>query len=81
MEITKWTHVIFGLVKEGISEILDGRLGAFHIEIVAGQLGAHLELKAFGALESIGKEDPTTSTCRMGSEVVYASCFKGRSIP
>lgn len=29
------TSVIFGTVKEGIMEILDERLGAFHIDIMA----------------------------------------------
>ena len=45
-DILEWTHVIFGSVKEGILELLYGCLGAFQAEIVAGQLGTHLEPNA-----------------------------------
>ena len=43
--------------------LLDGSLGAFHAKFVAGQLGAHLEPKACGSLESIRKDTPIVSSC------------------
>ena len=61
--ILEWTPVIFGSLTEGILELLDGYLEAFQVEIVARQLGAHLEPKACGALESFKKEDPTSRSC------------------
>ena len=58
-------------------ELLDGRLGAFQAEIVAWKLGAHLEPKACGALESFNKEDHIASSYHFGSEVGYVPCFQG----
>ena len=34
--ILEWTPVVFGSVKEGILELLDGHLGAFRAEVVVG---------------------------------------------
>ena len=47
--IMEWTPVIYGLVEDGILELLDNHLGVFRVKIVAGQLGAHLEPKACGS--------------------------------
>ena len=48
--ILEWPHMIFGLVKERILKLLDVCLGAFRVEIVVGQLGAHLEPPTCGSL-------------------------------
>ena len=64
----------FGSVKEWILELLDGRPRAFRAEILAGQLGAHLEPKACGSLESFKKEDPMSSSCLLESEGSFAPC-------
>ena len=57
-------------------ELLDSCLGAFWTEIVAGKLGAHLELKAYGSLGPFRKEDPIASSCLLGLEVGYATCLQ-----
>ena len=44
-DILEWTPVLFGLVKEGISVLLDGCLVAFQNNIIVVQLGAHLSSK------------------------------------
>lgn len=75
------TPMIFGVVKEGITKLLDGHLGAFRAEIEVGQLGVHRELEAFGALESFMEKNLIASPCLEGSNVVDASCISGGSIP
>lgn len=67
--------MIFGTMRKGIMELLDDRLGDFWAEFVAGQLGTHGELRACGALESFGEEDPITSSCHEGSKVGNESCL------
>lgn len=58
-------HVMFGMIKEGIMEILNEWLGAFHIEMAAGRFGVQSltfrEFKTYGALELFGKKDPIVS--------------------
>ena len=70
-DILEWTLAIFSSDKEGILELLDGRLRALRDEIVTGWLGDLLEPKACGSLESFRKEDHIVSSCQLGSEVVY----------
>lgn len=69
--------MICGLVKEAILELLDGRLGGFRADFLIGQLRAHLEPNACGALESFRKEDPIGSSCYLRLEVDYAPCIQG----
>lgn len=68
---------MFGTIKNGIMELLDDRLRAFQANIAVEQLEAHRELKACGALEFFGKEDPIASSCHEGSKVGYGSCRQG----
>ena len=62
--IIEQTPVIFGTIKEGIMELLDERLGAFHVEIRA-MVGARSlnfwEFRACGASEIFGKKDLISS--------------------
>ena len=57
--------MIFGIVKEGIIEILNERLGLIHIEMVA-MMGAHTltfrEFRACGASDYHGAKDPIASS-------------------
>ena len=57
--------MIFSSVKEGILELLYGLRGASQTEIIAGQLGAHLEPKAGATLGSFKKEDLIVSSCHL----------------
>ena len=69
--------MICGSIKEWILELLDGRLGGFWAEFFRGQLRAHLEPKACGALECFRKEDPIGSSFHLRLEVGYAPCIQG----
>ena len=60
--------MVLGSAKEGVLELFDGHLWALWARIMVGQLGAHLEPKAWGSLESFRKEDPIVSSCHLGSE-------------
>ena len=73
--------MIFGSIKEGIMEPLEDRFGDFKVEIATGQLWDHRELKACGAQENFGKEDPFASSCHEGLKVDYASCLFRELIP
>ena len=68
--------MIFGSVKDEILELVDSLLGVFRIEIVARQLGAHLEPKACGLLGTCRKEDPIIRSFHLASEVNGASCLQ-----
>ena len=61
------TLVIFGIVKEGIMEIMDEMLRSFRVQIAAGQIGARAplfrEFKVCGAHESFRVRDSITSRC------------------
>ena len=56
--------VIFGTIKEGIMEVLEGHLGSFRYEMVA-MMGARTftfcEFQACGALKFFGEKDPIAS--------------------
>ena len=62
--ILEQTPVIFGLVKEGILEILDERLSSFHSEVMALVGSYCLTFKDLWACEAIdyhGEKDPIMS--------------------
>lgn len=62
-------------------KLLDGCLGDFWANIVAGRFGAqtlsHREFKARGAPKFFGEEDPIASPYSKGSKVGVASCLQG----
>lgn len=62
--ILEQTHVIFGMVNEGILEILDEQLSAFRAEIMAF-VGTHSltfsEFRVYGAPDYHGARDPIAS--------------------
>ena len=73
--------MVFHSTKERTLGALGSRLGAFRVGIVVGQLGAHLEPKACGSLESFKKEDPTVSSFHWDLEGSFAPCPRdGRGI-
>ena len=61
------TPIIFGMIKEGMMEIMEERLKAFRVEITAGQVGAQTpsfrEFKACGAPKFFGDRGPIVSRC------------------
>ena len=63
--ILEVTPIIFGMVKEGIMEIMEERLRSFTAELAAGQVGVRTpsfrEFKAYGAPEFFTARDPIFS--------------------
>lgn len=82
--ILEATSVIFGLIKEGMIELMEERLGVFHVELKISQFGSYTltfrDFRSCGDPEFFGKKGPISSRgwiADMENAQMTRSCHTG----